>query len=196
MPGIDVSTIEGFDGMTAEEKVDALLKVDVPEKVDLSGYIAKSQFDKVSSELAEAKKTLKGKMTEDEAAKAQADADRLELESKYNELVKKSTIADHTARYMALPGFDEKLARETAEALFDGNMDKVFENQKKAGENYEKTLKANQMRNNPGPDGAGGDDGEGESEAVKFAKKIGKANADANKRSAEILNMYLNGGKK
>lgn len=196
MPGIDVSTIEGFDGMTAEEKVDALLKVNVPEKVDLSGYIAKSQFDKVSSELAEAKKTLKGKMTEDEAAKAQADADRLELENKYNELVKKSTIADHTARYMALPGFDEKLARETAEALFEGNMDKVFENQKKAGENYEKALKADQMRKNPGPDGAGGDDGENDSEAVKLAKKIGKKNADANKRSAEILNMYLNGGKK
>ena len=56
---IDTSTIEGFDGMTAEQKVEALLKVEVPEKVDLSGYIQKSQFDKVSSELAEAKKTLR-----------------------------------------------------------------------------------------------------------------------------------------
>ena len=49
--------------MTAEQKVEALLNVEVPEKVDLSGYIQKSQFDKVSSELAEAKKTLKGKLS-------------------------------------------------------------------------------------------------------------------------------------
>lgn len=195
MPNIDTSTIEGFDSMTADQKVEALLKIEVPEKVDMNGFIQKTQFDKVSSELAEAKKQLKAKMTDDEAAKLQADADRKALEDKYNELVKKSTIADHTARYMSLPGFDEKLARETAEALFDGNMDKVFENQKKAGENYEKSLEAERMRKNPRPDGNGGDDGT-ESESVRLAKKLGKTNADANKRANDILNMYTNGGKK
>ena len=59
---IDTTAIEGFESMTAEQKVEALLKVEVPEKVDLSGYIQKSQFDKVSSELADAKKTHKGKL--------------------------------------------------------------------------------------------------------------------------------------
>ena len=83
MPTISTESIEGFDSMTAEQKVEALLKVEVPEKVDLSGWIQKSQFDKVSSELAEAKKTLKGKLSEDEAARVQADADRKALEDKY-----------------------------------------------------------------------------------------------------------------
>ena len=126
MPTISTESIEGFDSMTAEQKVEALLKVEVPEKVDLSGWIQKSQFDKVSSELAEAKKTLKGKLSEDEAARVQADADRKALEDKYAELLRKSTIAEHTARYIAMPGYDEKLARETAEALFDGDMERVF----------------------------------------------------------------------
>ena len=76
MPTISTESIEGFDSMTAEQKVEALLKVEVPDKVDLSGYIQKSQFDKVSSELAEAKKTLKGKLSEDEAAKPMQTARR------------------------------------------------------------------------------------------------------------------------
>ena len=56
---IDTTTIEGFDSMTPEQKVEALLKVEVPDKVDLSGYVKKDLFDKTASELAEAKKTIK-----------------------------------------------------------------------------------------------------------------------------------------
>lgn len=82
MPTISTEGIEGFDSMTAEQKVEALLKVEVPEKVDLSGYIQKSQFDKVSSELAEAKKTLKGKLSEDEAAAAEREAKWAEMEAR------------------------------------------------------------------------------------------------------------------
>lgn len=190
MPTISTESIEGFDSMTAEQKVEALLKVEVPEKVDLSGYIQKSQFDKVSSELAEAKKTLKGKLSEDEAAKAQADADRKALEDKYTELLRKSTIAEHTARYIAMPGYDEKLARETAEALFDGNMEKVFENQQKANAAYEKKLRADLVKQDPKPDGAGGGADE-KDEAVEFAKKLGKQRADALKNANEGLKHYF-----
>ena len=190
MPTISTEGIEGFESMTAEQKVEALLKVEVPERVDLSGYIQKSQFDKVSSELAEAKKTIKSKMTEDEAAKAQADADRKALEDKYTELLRKSTIAEHTARFIAMPGYDEKLARETAEALFDGNMDKVFENQQKANAAYEKKLRAEMVKQDPKPDGAGGDDQEKDT-AVEFAKKLGKQRADALKSANEGLKNYF-----
>lgn len=190
MPTISTEGIEGFESMTAEQKVEALLKVEVPERVDLSGYIQKSQFDKVSSELAEAKKTIKSKMTEDEAAKAQADADRKALEDKYTELLRKSTIAEHTARFIAMPGYDEKLARETAEALFDGNMDKVFENQQKANAAYEKKLRAEMVKQDPKPDGAGGDD-QKKDNAVEFARNLGKQRADALKSANEGLKNYF-----
>ena len=190
MPTISTESIEGFDSMTAEQKVEALLKVEVPEKVDLSGYIQKSQFDKVSSELAEAKKTLKGKLSEDEAAKAQADADRKALEDKYTELLRKSTIAEHTARYIAMPGYDEKLARETAEALFDGNMEKVFANQQKANVAYEKKLRADLVKQDPKPDGAGGGN-EKESPEIELARSIGRERAEANKAAQDGLKYYM-----
>lgn len=32
MPTIDTSTIEGFEGMSAEQKVEALLKAEIPER--------------------------------------------------------------------------------------------------------------------------------------------------------------------
>lgn len=190
MPTINTESIEGFAEMTAEQKVEALLKMEIPEKVDLSGYIQKSQFDKVSSELADAKKTIKSKMTEDEAAKAQADAERKDLQEKYDALLKKSTVAEHTARYIAM-GYEEKLARDTAEALYDGDMDKVFENQKKANEALEKNLRASLVRQDPKPDGAGGGKDDEESESVKLARKLGKQRAEAEKASSDALKYYL-----
>ena len=49
MPTIDTTTIEGFDAMSAEEKLAAVLQIEIPEKVDLTKYIAKSTFDKKAS---------------------------------------------------------------------------------------------------------------------------------------------------
>ena len=189
MPNIDTSTIEGFQDMTAEQKVEALLKAEIPEAVDLSQYVAKKTFDEKASEVAELSKKLKGKMSEDEAAKAQAEADRKELECKYQELLKRSTVADHTARFLAL-GYEEKLARETADALYDGNMEKVFENQQKANEAAEKKLRAELVKKDPMPAGAGGDGGE-KDDAVEFAKSLGKQRAEAVKQSVEGLKRYF-----
>lgn len=59
MATIDTSTIEGFDGMTAEQKVEALLKAEVPEKVDLSLFVSKDTADKYATEAAELKRQLK-----------------------------------------------------------------------------------------------------------------------------------------
>lgn len=189
MPTIDTTAIEGFETMNAEQRVEALLSLEIPEKIDLSGYVKKELFDKTASELAEAKKAAKAQMTAEEAARAQADADKKELEEKYTELLRKSTVAEHTARYLAL-GYDEKLARETAEALFDGEMDKVFANQQKANAAYEKKLRADLVRQDPKPDGAGGA-GNQDDKAVALAKKLGQQRAEALKNANEGLKHYL-----
>lgn len=148
MPTIDTNAIEGFDSMTADQKVEALLGMDVPERVDLSGYVKKSLFDRTSSELAEAKKQIKSRMTEDEAAKAQEAAERRALQEKYDALLKETTIAKHTAKYLAL-GYDEGLAQKTAEALFDGDLDKVFENQAAFTASREAAIRAESVKNMP-----------------------------------------------
>lgn len=73
MAQFDTSTIEGFDGMTAEQKLDALLNAEIPDKVDLSLYVSKETFDKKASEAASLSKQLKEKMSEDDKKKLEAD---------------------------------------------------------------------------------------------------------------------------
>ena len=59
MAKIDTTQIEGYAEMTAEQKLAALEKMDIPEKVDLTGYVKKSVFDAKASEAAAASRELK-----------------------------------------------------------------------------------------------------------------------------------------
>lgn len=79
MAKIDVSKIEGYAEMSAEDKLKALEAFDIPDP-DYSGYVDKKLFDKTASELAEKKKELRNKLSEDEAAKLKEKEERDELE--------------------------------------------------------------------------------------------------------------------
>ena len=81
MATIDTSTIEGFDSMTADEKVTALLGIQIPDAVDLSGYVAKSVFDTKATEAANLAKQLKIKTTEAETATGTLTNTQAELEA-------------------------------------------------------------------------------------------------------------------
>lgn len=149
MAKIDVTQIEGYETMTAEEKLKALEEFDVPDP-DYSGFVKKEQFDKTASELATAKKQLREKMTEDEAAKQKEKEEREELESKYNKLLRESEISKHKAKLIAL-GYDEALADETATAMADGDSEKVFINQQKHLTAFEKKVRAEALKDTPKP---------------------------------------------
>lgn len=189
MPTISTDSIEGFAEMTPEQKVDALLKVEIPESVDLSGFVKKDLFDKTASELAEAKKAAKAKMTEEEAAAAEREAKWAEMEAKLQKLEREKIESTYKASYLAMPGFDEKLAEEAAKAMADGDMQKVFAAQQKANAAYEKSLRAELMKSNPKPEGAG--EGKTEDPSVEFAKKLGQQRAESMKTANEGLKHYL-----
>lgn len=55
-------------------------------------------------------------MTAEETAAAEAKAAQEKLQNDYNALLKENTISKNVAKYIAL-GYDEKLAKSTAEAL-------------------------------------------------------------------------------
>lgn len=194
---IDTSGIEGFAEMTAEQKLEAVLGLEMPDKVDLSDYVPKAQADKSAAEAANYKKQLAAKMTDDEAAaaaKAQELSDMqakiAELEQANQKLMQAQTEAAYKAKYLALPGFDEKLAEETAKAMAAGDMDKVFANQQKANEAYEKQIKADLLKHTPGP--SGGQNAEGvEPEAVELAKRLGQGRAAARQSSVDVLKHYM-----
>lgn len=149
MAKIDVSQIEGYETMSAEDKLKALEGFDIPDP-DFSGHVKKEVFDKTASELAAVKKQLKEKMTDDEAAKQKEKEEREELQSKYEKLLRESEVAKNKAKLVAL-GYDEKLADETAEAMADGDLEKVFINQKKHLDTFEKKVRAEALKDTPKP---------------------------------------------
>lgn len=187
---ISTDSIQGFAEMSDADKVTALLGLDIPDPVDMSQFVDKKVFDAKATEAANLSKQLKAKMSDDEAAAAERDAKWAEMEAKLKELEAEKTISTYKASYLAMPGFDEKLAEETAKALSDGDMKKVFENQQKANAAYEKKLRAEIVKQDPKPDGAGGDDQKKDT-AVEFARNLGKQRADALKSANEGLKHYF-----
>jgi hypothetical protein len=169
MAKIDVTQIEGYADMSAEDKLKALEGFDIPEP-DYSGYVKKELFDKTSSELAAKKKQLNEKMTEDEV-KAQRDAEeRAELQEKYEKLLRESDISKHKVKLIGL-GYDEKLADETATAMIDGDMEKVFANQKKHLDSVEKRVRAEALKDTPKPT----PDGDSKTMTLKDFRKMSAA---------------------
>ena len=151
---IRTEKIEGYKDMTLEQKLEALENYEVDEP-DYSGYVTKEVFDKTASELANSKKQLREKMSADEI-KAKEDSDKMvELQSKYDALLKESEITKNKARLLAL-GYEDKLATETAEAIVSGDTDKVFANQKKHLDSVEKKIREEVLTSTPRPTGGNG----------------------------------------
>ena len=188
---LDVSKITGFDAMSDEEKVKALLGMDVPDAVDMSLFVEKNVADKYASEAADWKKKYNSKLTEDEARReAEAEKNR-EMEEKYNALLKKTAIAENTSKYLKL-GYDESLAKETAEALFNGDMDKVFANGEKYKADLEKKIKADVLKSTPKPEGAGSGKAAITKEqfnAMGYSERI-----KLKTENLELYNKMMNGG--
>lgn len=146
---IDVSKIKGYSDMSAEEKLKVLEGFEMPDP-DYSGYVKKDLFDKTASELADKKKELRNKLSEEEAQKLKEAEERKELQEKYELLLHKTAVSENKAKLLGL-GYEEKLASETAEAMADGNLDKIFEFQKKHLENFEKQIRASALKSTPKP---------------------------------------------
>ena len=146
--------IENYENMTAEEKVAALEAFEP----DMSGYVSKAVFDKKASEAAELSKQLKSRMT-DEEAKATKDAEEREaLLKRVAELEKEKLVNQYLTSYLAM-GYDEKLAKSSAEALANGDIDTVFKNQRTNADAREKTLKTELLKQTPPPAAGSATDG-------------------------------------
>lgn len=153
--------IENYESMTPEEKVAALEAYEP----DMSGFVAKSIADKHASEAADYKKKWREAISEDEAKKAQeaeeraaAEARAKELEARVKELETEKTVGTYMNSYLAM-GYDEKMAKSSAEALAKGDTETVFKNQKAFAEAKEKALRAELLKQTPSP--AAGSDGGG-----------------------------------
>lgn len=150
---IDVTQIENYDTMSAEEKLSALeaFEFDAPEpKKSDSEVRLKNALDKASSDVASLKKQLKDKMGEAERMEAERAEREAEREALLKEYQRKEQVANHTANFLSV-GFEKEIATKSAEALIDGDFDTVFANFKSCLENQEKALKAEAIKSVPKP---------------------------------------------
>ena len=186
MAKIDITKIEGYADMSAEDKLKALEGYEI-EEPDYSGYIKKELFDKTASELAAKKRELNEKLTEDEKAKEKEQEERAELQSKYEKLLHESQVSKYKANLLGM-GYEEKLAEDTAEAMADGDTDKIFANQKKHLDNVEKKIKADVLKDTPKPEGSGkGEEGMTLEKLRKLSPLERKNWVDANPQDYKTL---------
>ena len=167
MPKIDTSKIEGYAEMTPEQKLAAL---EGYEYEDHSEELERQRaaVTKANGEAAEWKRKHTALLSEDEKKK-QEDADKLaSMEKELAELRKGKVVSDYKAKFVA-QGYSEELADETAKALAEGDMTKVFANQQKFLADYAKGVKAEALKGTPKPPAGGS------STDVDFAKKIEEA---------------------
>ena len=139
MAKIDVGLIEGYETMSAEEKLSALENFEYDdhsaEIADLGKY--KDATDKATREAAEYKKQLKALQDQQKTGNSKADDTIAKLQEQVAELTRQNTIASYTAQFTAL-GYDAELAQATAIATADGDVATVFENQRKFLERHRK----------------------------------------------------------
>lgn len=124
----------------------------------LKQLIAKQSrlLDKANSEAKTYKEQLRAKQTADEQAEAERAEKQKALEEELATLRKANVIGGYKSSLMGL-GFDDALATETASAIADGDMVKIFANLKTQQDKREAILRAEMLangKNNP-PSGSG-----------------------------------------
>ena len=142
--------IENYENLTPEEKIAAL------EANYASVAQIKATADKAASEAASYKKQLREKQTDDEVKAAEREAKFAEIMAEVESLRHEKMVGTYTASYLAM-GYDEKLAKVTAEAMAKGDTDTVLKNQKIHLETREKALRTELLKQTPPPAGGSPD---------------------------------------
>ena len=149
MAKFDVSKIEGYENMTAEEKIKALEGYEYDDgSSEIERY--KNAASKANSEAADWKRKHNALLSEDEKKK-QEQADYIAaLEKQNKELLERETMATYKTELVKM-GYSEKLASETASALCAGDIVKVMKNQAVFVEEQKKIILAEAVKNTPAP---------------------------------------------
>ena len=150
---IDVSTIEGYEEMTAEEKLAALEAFEYDDGASEIEKL-KNSVTKANGEAADLKKALRQAQEKVKEGTTESEQQLKELQAQIENLTRSKTISEYTAQFTAL-GYSAELSAETAKAIVDGDMDTVFANQKSFLDDHDKALKAQILASTPKPDKGG-----------------------------------------
>lgn len=190
---IDTSSIAGFDTMTADEKVTALLAFqydDGTDKIKAAEENAakmKAAFDKASSEAAGYKKQLNATKSEEERAKIETDETIKAMQEELATLRQEKQISTAKAAFLG-GGFDDANATDAANAFIAGDIEKMSAALKKFRESIEVSTKSKLMGSNPKPESGGKTDDAGTDNNI--AVQLGKERAERAKKAQSIIEQY------
>lgn len=139
--------IEGYDNMSAEEKLAALEALEVEEHDDSK---LKKALNDATAEASKYKKELKEKMSEAERLEAERKEEQAKKDELLNSLLKEKTIAEHKASFLKV-GYDETLATSSATAMADGDFETLFTNLNTFISNRDKAAELKALNNMPRP---------------------------------------------
>ena len=147
---IDTTKIAGFEEMTAEDKLSALLGYEFEEPKEPEDVTKlKNALSKANSDAAEWKRQFREKQTEAERAEAERKEHEAAVEEELRTLRRDKTIGGYVAQCLAL-GYDKDLALKAAEAMADGDAAAVLSCQQDFIEAKKKELEATALNKQPG----------------------------------------------
>lgn len=149
---VDPSKIDGFDGMTAEDKVAALLGQEIEiEAPNESAEITKlkKSLSNANSEAAEYKRQLREKQTEAERAEAERAENDRKMQEELAAYRNKERISSYKAQLMSA-GIDPNTADLMAKSLPEGVSEEYFAATKQFLENQKQALLSESLNKQPG----------------------------------------------
>lgn len=166
MAKIDTSKIEGYQDMTAEEKLAALEGFEYEDNfAELEKH--KNLLSKANGEAAEFKKKYNSLLDDEKKKQEEEKEEREKILEELETLRKEKKVASYGAKLIS-QGFDEKLAVKAANALADGDMETYFDCHKKHSEAYRKKIEAELISNT----GSLNEGGSGEGMSLEKLRKM------------------------
>ena len=157
------------EDMTFEDINAALAGRELVDKSQYDGFVPKTLLEKANSEAADYKKKWKAAASEQEQKQIEDAEKQAQIEEELKNLRRASKVSEYEKQHLALK-YDEKDAKEIAEALYDGDMDTVFRLQKKHEEALQKAIKADLLKDMPTPPA-------GNQTTIDYSKQIADAQA-------------------
>lgn len=143
--------------MTLDEVFAAVEDLDMVERSAFDDYVPKRELDaqkqksdKAASDAANWKRKYRAQLDDDEQKKQEQAEMNAQLMAELETLRKEKTISEYERAFVS-QGYEAKLAHDTASALADGDMDKVFANQNKFNESLRKSVSKELLNNTPEP---------------------------------------------
>lgn len=146
---IDVTKIEGYESMSAEDKLKALEEYEFDENPkDENKW--KELVNKATAEASKYKKELREKQTEAERIEAERKEIEAKKDAELEELRREKLVAEHKANFLKV-GYSEELAGESATAIANGDFQTIFTNLTTFLTEKEKAIKEELVKSTPKP---------------------------------------------